>query len=464
MKRIISAFVATVMLAVGCLCVSAEENIVNTTLNGLFQNENGKILFDDDFLKNVGTTSSDWYVIALRINNIDAEYEKYLDALTVYVSEKYETENRLHKVKATEWHRIALAVEACGGNAENFNGINLIADGIYNFDLDKQGINAYIWALICLSADDYKTPSDALNTKENIIDEILLYQLYDGGFALSGDVGDVDVTANVITALAPYKDDEKVSEAVDRAVSFLKSKKLPDSGFESYGVKNCESACQALVAFYAVGEDTEGIAENVFSFKTQDGFSHLADGETSYLATQQAILALGAVNKNRYVYDFSEVETIIKNEVSQYDRERIQGFSENVNAVDVPTIKRLLQTVEEINPDDATELKDVLNNALSEAYYIKRRIDSINVEISKISRKGLKVSHRETIEELFDKCEDLSEEDMKLVTEYDELLKLDAEMDSLLRRDMIFNIVFICLVGCLTYFRSKRRKQREQDM
>lgn len=75
---------------------------------------------------------------------------------------RYSTPGKLNAQKATEWHRISLAVASLGGDPTSFgtdadgNAINLIADGTYfrsrTADLGVQGINAYIWALIALDS------------------------------------------------------------------------------------------------------------------------------------------------------------------------------------------------------------------------------------------------------------------------------------------------------------------------
>lgn len=463
MKKIFSTLVAVVMCLVAGVTAFGAENVVEKTVDGLFPKQDGKVLFDEEFLKSAGTTSGDWYVISLKVNGIDAEYDKYLDALSVYVSEKYTTANRLHRVKATEWHRISLAVEACGGDAENLGGINLIADGIYNFDLEKQGINAYLWGLIALSSVDGNTPENPINTKESMIDKVLSCQLSDGGFALSSNAGDVDVTAIAITALAPYKADERVQKAIEKAVLFINENKLSDGGFESYGIKNCESSCQALIALSSVGEPVDDIVENILSYKAEGGFSHLPGGEMNFLATQQALLALGATAKDGYLYDFSEEKAEEKTDLSDSDRELIKGFSETVNASDIPTIKRLSQTVADINPDDAFVLKTVLDMALSKGEEIQKRIDNINDKILEISQKGVKISHRKAINELISDYEKLSSADKKLVSDYEALLKLKSEADTLVRKYVIFATVFLLVILSVIYLYLRRKKRKTQE-
>ncbi len=468
-KKIVNIFVALAFTLSFSITAFGLKPEISDTIDSLFEKDNEKVIFSEDFLSGAGTTASDWYVVALKINNINAEYDKYLDALSVYVKDKYATENKLHRTKATEWHRIALTVEACGGNAEDFNGINLVADGVYNSDLDKQGINAYLWGLICLSADEYEISENPLNTKESIIEKICSYQLADDGFALSGEKGDVDVTSIAILALSPYKSDEKVSEVIEKAVSFIKKNQLSDGGFESYGVKNCESSCQALMALDAVGENTENVLSDILSYKTDGGFSHLPQGDINYLATQQALLAYGAYEKNGFLYDFSEksediaADDEVKTDISQADRDIIKGFSERVNASDIHTIKRLLQTVESVNLDDKFVLKTVLEMALSDAEKIQKKIDYINKKTADISLTGVKISHKKTINKLIADYEKLSDSDQKLVSDYDGLLKLKAEADTLLRKHVISAVVIVVIILCVIYLMIRRKMRKTEE-
>lgn len=468
-KRLVSVFLSLIfVLSMSITAVGTNDEITNI-IDDFFETDNEKVVFSEDFLTGAGTTASDWYVVALKINNVDAEYDKYLDALMVYVEEKYANSNKLHRTKATEWHRIALTVEACGGNAEDFNGINLINDGIFNFDLDKQGINAYLWGLITLTAESYTQPENAVNTKESLIDKILSYQLADGGFALSGDVGDVDVTAIAVVALSSYVSREDVSNTVKSAVDFLKKSKTVNNGFESYGVKNCESSCQALMAFDAVGESTDDAYKEMLSYKTDHGFSHLINGEMNYLATQQALLAFGAVYKNGFLYDFSNISEDIqadedeKIDISQADRDVIKGFSEKVNASDINTIKRLLKTVEGVKPDDEFVLKTVLEMALSEAEKIQTNIDYINKKTVEISQTGVKISHKKMIDKLIADYEKLSDTDKKLVYDYDELLRLKAKTDTLIRKYIISAVVTVVIILSVIILLIRRKKRKAQD-
>ena len=63
---------------------------------------------------------ADWYAIAMARCGISEDYETYLTALKTYVESAYAESGGLSANKATEWHRVALAVTALGGDAAAF--------------------------------------------------------------------------------------------------------------------------------------------------------------------------------------------------------------------------------------------------------------------------------------------------------------------------------------------------------
>lgn len=97
-------------------------------------------LFTESFAKTAGD-GCDWYMIAAGRYGITDDRAAYLKHIGAYITEKYKTADRLDRRKATEWHRITLAVLAAGGDPrsigmdENGSPVNLVADGVYNRDI-----------------------------------------------------------------------------------------------------------------------------------------------------------------------------------------------------------------------------------------------------------------------------------------------------------------------------------------
>ena len=306
-------------------------NIIDSCFNAL-EDENGYMLCDD-IISYAGGTDGDWLAFACgRYERADA-YDVYIGALRDYVTSCYQKNSyALNRNKATEWHRIALTVLACGGNPEEFgndgNGapINLIADGTYNCKVGKpwkQGINGAAYALITLDSKQYEIPDDALYTREDCIDYILGEELAGGGFSLGQDEADPDVTAIALQALAPYYEtSEKVKQAVERSLDRLSLLQTEQGCFASYGEDTAESTAQVLIALTSLNIDAlkderfitasgNTVLDGLMSFnENNEGFCHIHGNGINYMATYQSICAL--ISYFRYenglgrLYDFTD--------------------------------------------------------------------------------------------------------------------------------------------------------------
>lgn len=198
-------------------------------------------------------------------------------------------------VAPTELQRAALVLSAFGSCPREL--INAAA--YRNADLDKQGLNAWIWALAAANCSGLEADDTALYTRLQLAGSVAARQLSDGGFALRGESADVDVTASAIIALAPLADNESVREALDKAVSALSELQLKNGGFLSLGNETCESAAQAVIAFTAAGVDDERLDNAVsalLSYRLEDGgFAHEPNGKTNKTAAAQALQAFTAL-------------------------------------------------------------------------------------------------------------------------------------------------------------------------
>lgn len=260
-------------------------------------------------LSSPGSSVSDWSAIALLVSGEDFDKVLYMDGLSEYVKDKYLTESKLSPSKATEWHRIIIAITLMGENAENFEGINLLNDGVFfRENLGRQGLNAYIWALIAVSSGSYKEPSGAINTIDGIINHILSKQNTDGSFALKSDAPDCDITAMAIYALSDYRGREEVRLAIDNALNFLDSVQNADGSFSANNIPNSETTAQVITALSSLGCDVKtdarfaGLYDALLTFRTADGFMHAYDGATDTIATYQGVCAIAAANKMSAVY------------------------------------------------------------------------------------------------------------------------------------------------------------------
>ena len=280
-----------------------------------------------------GESVSDWIAIATGCSGNPVKRNAYLKGLEEYVTAEYEQNGCLHNIKATEYHRISLAVLALGRDPTAFGkdasgeAINLIAEGTYNWDhsdsLGTQGLNGWIWALITVDAKYYDIPRDAIYTREDMINAILAAQTDEGGFGLSGGSPDVDITAMALQALAPYyQNDANVRASVDRALGWLSAQQNDSGDFTSWGTGSAEGTAQTVIALCSLGIDprtdmrfvknSHSAMDGLLQYQTQSGmFKHSLDGEDDVMATEQAALALIALErldaKANRLYDFTEV-------------------------------------------------------------------------------------------------------------------------------------------------------------
>lgn len=320
-------------------------------------------LLSGDFLENAGNDNADWFVIAEARLGIHEDYDAYLAQLETNIMQKYETDEKLSSVKATEWHREILAVLSCGGNPMDINGINLVEDGIYGRNSDNspglQGINGWVWSLIALDSMQWKTPDNAEFTRENIINEILSQQLSDGGFAFSGESGEADITAMVLQALSPYYNDgkqEKVRNAVNSALEFLSENQLDNGTYET-----CETTVQVLCALCDLGVDikndvrfvkSQNVFDGLISFRNSDGgFSHISGGNSESISSAQALIALSAFTRSenslRRIFDLSEEFSAVEREQLDEINSRIANLSDETDestAYDVNGLYNSLST------------------------------------------------------------------------------------------------------------------------
>lgn len=270
-----------------------------------------------------GESVSDWAVIALNLAGITDENREYAKGLEQYVTDTCRTQGTLDRVKATEYHRIALAAMAAGLDPRSIGRerIDLIADGIWNFapGLEKQGLNGLLYALILLDAGEFELPADCGMSRESLVDRILQRQEENGGFGLSRGSSDADITAMALQALGPYRERQDVKAAGERAFAYLSSLLTERGTLLSGGYESAETMAQSILALCAWGIDPAGaenfsrqgrsIIDNLEWFRADDCYVHtLTDEKINPMATEQVLLALCAVDKLRNgekLYHFS---------------------------------------------------------------------------------------------------------------------------------------------------------------
>lgn len=305
----------------------------------------------------------------------------------------------LHKYKYTEYSRVTIALSALGMDARYVNGYDVLS---YLANYDKviyQGVNGPIFALIALDTRNYEVPqlpegsTATQTTRENLIARILELECAGGGWTLQGSVGDTDMTGMAIQALAPYYSQrEDVKAAVDRGLAWLSSVQDSEGGFSSSGSKTSESCAQILTALAAMQidvtdsrfvKDGNTVLDCLLSYQKEDGsFSHVPDGITNQMATDQSFYALTAymryVNGQTRLYDMSDVES----QGATMSDEELRAAIENLPAVEELTLedeKNVSLLALELTYHSYMEDAEILSETLEAA---KARIEAMQEEVT----------------------------------------------------------------------------------
>ena len=176
-----------------------------------------------------------------------------------------------------------------------------------------QGINGPIFALLALDGGNFEileiTTENTQATRDLYVDFIVNAQLPDGGWSLMGGEAEIDLTAMAPQALAKYQDRKDVAEAIDKGLEILSSRQDETGSyqFSSGEPVSSESVAQVIVALGELGISLDDprfvkkghtLMDALLQFKQADGgFSHLMDGESDLLATEQGFYALVAANR-----------------------------------------------------------------------------------------------------------------------------------------------------------------------
>lgn len=275
-----------------------------------------------------GTSAGEWTVLCLarggHFHPDDAYFTDYYSRIVDTVNTKAASVNKngaLHKSKSTDNSRLIVALSAIGKDATCVGDWDLTAP-YEDFDwIKNQGINGVIWALIALDTNHYQTADTTI--RQQCVDFILDKQLSDGGWALSGTDADPDVTGMALQALYNYKNQPAVASAAQDAFTCLSNIQNANGTYSSNGDENSESCAQVIVActVWGIDPDTDSrfvkngksVVDALLSYYLPDEaeFSHVANGQSNNMATDQACYALAAFarfqNGQTALYDMSDV-------------------------------------------------------------------------------------------------------------------------------------------------------------
>lgn len=282
----------------------------------------------------VASDRGEWAVLGLARAGValsDEYIQAYYGKVVAYVKANIGSDGVLvdpesHNPTVTDNERIILALTAIGKDPANVGGKNLLT-ALQNKDImqvtntSDTDINGLVFGLLALNSGNYTQDSYWL------VQAILTQQNEDGSWSSSADtkpVGDVDMTAMALQALAPYYnegDDTTVNAAVDKALQWLSAK------YKGKGYTSAESCAQVVVALSALqlnansdssfvktvdGAPTSVLGDLLRYYLGEgQGFKHAASGKTAdQKATEQALYAMAAYERycrrTKALYDMTD--------------------------------------------------------------------------------------------------------------------------------------------------------------
>lgn len=354
-KSVLAIVLVICAIIFGANQTMAEDNTVDEVTDSIdgiilfLENELGadslQGLVDGYFSEHVDSPYQ-WVVIGLAQYRLDIDWSIYLDAMDDYLAN--------NKIKnATTMQRFALTYLALGDLDNSY------LEGIVDKTVGEQGLMSYVYGLHLLT----NGCSSESWTPEKIMDYFVKEQRLDGGWSVSGDVSDVDVTAMVLQSIAPYTrvgitcgtestTQDMALEMETVALRFLENAQDDSGAFKSMGQLNCESTVQVLITYceYGYCYKDEGclsgsgksVYDGVMSFALPDGsFGHLDNQTYNPLATIQTFYGLVAAWRMNngysgfYVLDSvcRDCETCTNAEVTlrKYVEPKITNNSQSIN-------------------------------------------------------------------------------------------------------------------------------------
>lgn len=310
--RLLSCVLVLVIAAAGILPAAADldeaQAVIDEIIDFNLNNSSASSVqewIDGELTENAGR-GSEWYIIALsRYGSYD--FSGYKTALLKYLSEN-------EVGSASSRQKYALTLLAVGSSD------SYISETLNN-SIGEQGIMSLIFGMHLLNNG---CVSDAYSLSE-LTEELLSFQLDDGGWAVTGVNGDVDVTAMAVQALAPhYSNDSSVRKSIDKALGFLSVRQQENGDYSSYGVNNPESTAQVLVALSSLGIDAEtdsrfikngnSVFDGTALYQLADGsFCHKEGGGSNSTSTVQVFYSMVAYScmkssgESFYVFDDKEI-------------------------------------------------------------------------------------------------------------------------------------------------------------
>lgn len=180
-------------------------------------------------------------------------------------------------------------------------------------------INEHVYAMLAL--DHFEEPYENIAALKWLLEQ----QQEDGSFTYNPEWGgDLDLTAMVLSTLAPYAKRSDASASIRKAVKYLQENQLENGGFVAFDVENSNTISAAIIGLTDVGENVQsdkwkGMLDALSKFQLEDGsfVYQIGEKEANRFATYQALTALDAALDGKSMwfgitYTYSDIERIYK--------------------------------------------------------------------------------------------------------------------------------------------------------
>lgn len=406
----------------------------------------------------VNTLSGEWSVLAMARDGYLTDY-----ARNAYLTELYKTlqdkKGILHHVKYTEYSRVVIALSALNISPTSVNGYNLLEPLADFKKVSGQGINGSSFALIALDTKKYEIPElkngKTQTTRDALIADILGREIEGGGWALSGNIADPDVTAMTIQSLVPYMSRNDVNAAVNRGIEKLAALQDADGGYSSdfisesgNPVKNLESSAQVVIALSAVDasliqqekfmKNGKTLLDELLRYQKEDGsFCHVIGEKSDAMATDQGTLALlawsRAMNGQTRLYDMTDLGSSQEGGESQEEtKEKVDAFRKKMEELPqqitiaekdkVFSLKTELDLMK--NFEEKEKFKTLLNAYVSEIEQQEKAVKKLDERIwNEINPLNITLKSQNTVEELSNDLQNIPEANRGYLERLEDLKK-----------------------------------------
>ncbi len=406
----------------------------------------------------VNTLSGEWSVLAMARGGYLTDYVR-----NAYLTELYKTlqDNKgiLHHVKYTEYSRVVIALSALNISPTSVNGYNLLEPLADFKKVSGQGINGSSSALIALDTKKYEIPElkngKTQTTRDALIADILGKEIEGGGWALSGNIADPDVTAMTIQSLVPYMSRNDVNAAVNRGIEKLAALQDADGGYSSdfisesgNPVKNLESSAQVVIALSAVDasliqqetfmKNGKTLLDELLRYQKEDGsFCHVIGDKSDAMATDQGTLALlawsRAVNGQTRLYDMTDLGSSQEGGESQEEtkdkvdafRKKMEELPQQITIAEKDKVFSLKTELDLIkNFEEKEKFKTLLNAYVSEIEQQEKAVKKLDERIwNEINPLNITLKNQNIVEELLNDLQNIPEANRGYLERLEDLKK-----------------------------------------